>query len=157
MSGLPEAPQRMDAVWKQMREQRAPVNIITYNILLRFWCKQGRLDRIENMITTIRDSKIPITMVTRNEAVHGYAKTGCVEQAEEWFQDMLKYRETLEDTALIGEALQQILLAYRKIVDSNAHVSQKQWAVNQAKMLFEQIDKQGILIDEHICKWIPRI
>jgi pentatricopeptide repeat protein len=96
-------------------------------------------------------------MVTRNEAVHGYAKTGCVEQAEEWFQDMLKYRETLEDTALIGEALQQILLAYRKIVDSNAHVSQKQWAVNQAKMLFEQIDKQGILIDEHICKWIPRI
>jgi pentatricopeptide repeat protein len=154
MSGLPEAPQRMDAVWKQMREQRVPANIITYNILLRFWCKQGRLDRIENMISTIRDSRIPITMVTRNEAVQGYAKAGSVEQAEEWLQEMLRYRETLNDDALIGEALHQILLAYRKIVDSNAHASHKAWAVNQAKRLFEQIDKEGIINDDHLCKWI---
>ena len=57
VSGLPQAPDKMDELLETMRKEGIVPDEVTYNILLRYWANRGAVDEIEAILKTERRRK----------------------------------------------------------------------------------------------------
>ena len=154
VSGLPEAPRKMEALLKTMGEERIITNEETYMILLRYWAKRARVDKVEAILETMEDPEgIHPSTTSLALVIECYVDAGNLEKAEECLEEMLKVQpnDEKETSQVVTESL---FMAYRSILnDSNSHYEQKSKALQSAEALLEKTDK--ITTDEdHQSKFI---
>jgi pentatricopeptide repeat protein len=93
-------------------------------------------------------------MTTLSEALYCYAKAGMTQKAEDVLRRMIDQREdgNREHVNLIGQGVQNILFAYRRIIVSNE--ANKAKAVESAEWLFTGIGESDIFQEEDVSKCI---
>jgi len=154
VSGLPEAPKRVDALLESMRREGVALDIITYTIVLRFWAGQNNLPKVEGLLESMKAEGLEPTISTLSSVVYAYANLRMLEKAEEIFQRMLELEaSTRKEVLLVGECAQNMLIAYRKIIDSKAAPDwDKEKALKSAKELYRCMKKRGFANKKEICK-----
>jgi pentatricopeptide repeat protein len=150
VSGLPEAPDKMEALLQMIHQEGIVPDGATYTILLRYWGGKGEVDRIETILATMKSEGVKPRVPCLTQAIYGYAKAGKTERAEELLQEMAELQpKNKREAGMIGESMQNILLAYRNIVDdSTVHRLRKDKAVNCAEVLFGKMSGNAHLKDE---------
>ena len=108
VSGLPQAPDKMDALLETMRKEGIDPTEVTYNILLRYWAK-GAVEKIEAILRKMKGEGIYPSRTSLSQAVYGYAKVGNTEKAEEMLKQMLeaRSRDKREDR-MVAESVQNM-------------------------------------------------
>jgi hypothetical protein len=89
-------------------------------------------------------------MITLNEAIYVYARANRIESAEKLLQPMLDFlleNASSENQKLVCESAQQILIAYRNILQSKATKERKLAAFKRATDLFKLLDNYQISDD----------
>ena len=160
VSGVPQASEKMNALLHTMRQEGIVPTEVTYNILLRDWANKGAVDKLKETLDAMKGEGVDPSRESLSQAVFGTARVGDTDKAEEFLQQMLEVpsRNKREDR-LVGECVNSILLAYRKIVDNlNVLHAQKKRAVECAEALFSKMSKydkdKGKFIDDMLQKKI---
>jgi len=153
-SGLPQTPQRIDEILRRMREQGIRPNVVKYNILLRYWAGKGSMERIEAIMQDMKNEAVKPNLLTLSQAIYGYAKVGNTEKAEFLLQQMLLQHKhgDQNESKLIGESVQDILLAYVRMVESTPDK-----AVQGAEKLTQKMGSHSLLDLTRISKlWMEK-
>jgi len=150
VSGLPEAPDKMEALLQMMHQEGIVPDEVTYTILLRYWANKGASAKLEEMLEIMKSEGVKSSMASLTQAIYCYAKAGNTEKAEELLQEMVELQpRNKKEAGMVAETIQNILLAYRNIVDdSTVHRLRKDKAVNCAEVLFEKMSGNAHLKDE---------
>jgi pentatricopeptide repeat protein len=161
ISGLPEAPQKIEALiqtWPSSLdnnnnrhinntfEQRS--NLVPYNILLRLWASRGSVHQMERTLTQIQERGWDLDMVSCLAAVHGYSKAGMIEKAESMLSKMISLMQPSQEqhAFAIGKAVKDLLLAYRDKVSAFMQSERvKSEAAQRAQRWYRQVQELGIL------------
>lgn len=149
-SKLPEAPRRLEAIMIDMRPDVAP-NLVSYNILLRFFAGNGEVDKVEEILEAMEHEGIKPNTQSLSEAIYCYAKVRQTEKAEKLFQRVINEHTggTSRELNFIGECVQNILLAYLRDASSYGTTKiRKKQAVACAEALVRKIKITGIIDTE---------
>jgi len=150
VSGLPQAPDKMNSLIQNMRQERTALDSATYNILLRYWAGKGSVEMIEAILDTMKKERVVPTTPNVAQAIYCYAKAGRTEKAQEMLENILEVQpENEKEACMVAESVQNILHAYRMVVDDHSSsFSQKEKAVEDAEALFEKMSKSAQMTDE---------
>ena len=150
VSGLPQAPDKMDAFLQTMRQEEIAPDEVTYNILLRYWATKGAVEKVESILDTMESEGIQQNRTSLAPAIYCYTKVGNTNKAEELLQQMIEARpRDKREDGMVAESTQNILLAYRRIVDDSNHsFEQKEKTVESAEALFRNMRKRAQFTDE---------
>ncbi|XP_031502424.1 pentatricopeptide repeat-containing protein At1g71210, mitochondrial [Nymphaea colorata] len=74
----------------ELIEELFPVNTITYNMLLRALCREGKVDDACNWVNRMRESGHPPNMWTYDILINGFRRYGRLRDAEVWMDEMLQ-------------------------------------------------------------------
>jgi hypothetical protein len=142
VSNLPQAAERMEDIVQKMRKEGISPTHIVYNILLRFWAGKGDTDQIDRILKTMKLNGLAHPTATgMAQVIYGQSLGMKPRKAEETLQKMIELYPT---SPLVGECVQQILMAYRRIIGAD---NKKLWAVKCAERLFEQRMKNKELMN----------
>lgn len=152
VSGLPQAPEKINSLLQAMRKKGIAPDEVTYNILLRYWATLGAVNKVEPILETMKKEGIVLRRPGLSESIYCYAKVGNTKNAEEILQRMLELPPKNEkEDRMVAESTQNIMLAYRRKVDNqNYNFIQKDSAVENAAALFEEMRKSSQLNDENL-------
>jgi pentatricopeptide repeat protein len=150
VSGLPQVPGKMNSLIQSMRQERIALDTVTYNIVLRYWANQGAVDTIEFILEAMKKERLVPTKAHLAQAIYCYAKTGRTEKAEEMLEIMLGIQpENEQESCTVAECVQNIMLAYRMIVDGrNSNFIIRERAVERAEALFKKMSKNTQMTDD---------
>ena len=146
----PDAVDKMGALVQTMQNEGIAPTEVTFNIILRSLGRQGAVDKIEAILETMNIKGVKPTIMTLAQASHGFSQAGMTLRAEQLIRDMeaLEPRDVREIN-LLGESVQNLLLAYRAVVASDtASREMKETAVKRAEELFKHTEKQAIVTIE---------
>jgi len=154
VSGLPQASEKIDSLLGMMRREEIVPDMVTFSNLLRYWGGRGQVDKIETLLDTMKNKGVKPDRTSWTAAIYSYAKVGNTEKAERLLQEMLRLQPKNEREArMVAESTQNILAAYRKIVDdANVHRGVKDRAVECAGALYENITTSSQFSDEEQSK-----
>lgn len=158
-SNLTESPQNMDKLIQEMRAEGVAPNVVSYNILIRYWAGKGAMDRVETIMETMEAEGVKRDVLTLSQALYGYAKVGKMKEAEALLKLMIAQRQpsNLEHSRLVAEATQDFLYAYREVVDSDfATPKDKDRAVQSAENLLREIADGVVLNYKNTSKFCKR-
>jgi pentatricopeptide repeat protein len=156
-SGSPQAPEKINAILEEMRKNGIAPDVAAYNILLRYWCSKGAVDKFEAILETMDGEGVDLSRTILSEAIYGYAKVGNLEKAEQFLHKMLKtHPKDKREACMVAESTQNILLACRKIVTNpQSRAVLKERAVNCAVALVAQMSNSNVgMNDEDQSKYI---
>jgi pentatricopeptide repeat protein len=151
-SMLPEAPHRMEALMDDMRSRGIAPNIVSYNILLRFWGGKGNVNKIEATVETLTNEGLELDLTGMSQIVYCYAKVGQVEKGEEVLRRMIDKRQVGDDhdDKAIAESVQNIMFFYRDAATSLGTYSKEKrnHFLNCAEILVQKM-KQSLDVDSY--------
>ena len=112
---------------------------------------------MKSILETMKSEGVKPSMTTLSEALYCYAKVGQTQKAEDALRRMIDQREegNREHVMLLGQGIQNILLAYRRMVVSSSDASgandaNKAKAVESAEWLFTGIGESNIFDEEDV-------
>jgi Pentacotripeptide-repeat region of PRORP len=159
-SKLPEASQRMEGILEEMRRQKLTLGTVSYNVLLRFWSGKGAIEKVEEIIGTMKHDGVRPSLANWSAALFCYVLVGQTQKAEEILQRMIDERTTgnIYDDNAIAQSIQLILLAYGRVVTTHTISNEgKQRALECAEMLIQKTKRMGILAADsygaRFCRW----
>jgi pentatricopeptide repeat protein len=159
-SGFPEAESKITSLRRRMEDAGVSPTMVTYNTLLRFYGTQANASMITQLLEEMQKAKnVTPDLVTYNEAVYGYARAEDMENAQRIFERMLglKERDGVKKGDILGEAAQQILLAYRNMVESASSRSNRSniiTAMGKAEDFFKKyIERESRLSSSSMGKY----
>jgi pentatricopeptide repeat protein len=147
-SKLPEASPRMDAILKEMRNQQLAADIVSYNILLRFWNGMGEVNKVDAILRTMKHDGVKPNLTNWSVALSCYAKVGQTRKAEEILQRMIDEHTPgyHHDDNALGQSVQNIMSAYLRVVTTNAFGDKrKKRALDCAEVLVQKMQRTGVL------------
>ena len=168
-SGHPDTATKMDAFVEDMRDDKSGValTVVTYNILLRYWGGRGSTARIEELLEDMKKDGVKPLITTLSQAIYGYAQVGCTDKAEELLDRMVRRPELQQqndnaaaktrDVVFVGESTQNILVAYRRTLDTKAADWAKERAVVRATRLFKKMQEKVTFDEDQKSKFLLSI
>jgi pentatricopeptide repeat protein len=149
----PDAADEIEAVIQKMDNEGIPISEVCWNIILKFWSRIERSDKVEETWNRMAAASIKPSMWSCNHALHAYARIGNIVMAEVLLKQMCKSTEakTAENAEIIYNSLQGILMAYRRII-ANPEVdrTEKKKAVAAADSTFRYISGSSIKCNSKI-------
>ena len=155
VSGLPQAPHRMDGILEKMRSEGFAPDPMTYNILVQFWTSLGIVNRVEGLLLSMKEERVCPTRQCLAAAISCFLKKGYISTAKEYLTEMRDVPvKDKRENGLIAESTQNILLAYGRVLeDSNLDGKEKEKVVKHAKTLYKRIVSGSDVSDEEKSKY----
>lgn len=153
MSSQSDAGSKMDAIIQDMKTNNVPRTVVIYNILLRYHAGLGDVQKIEEILETMRQDQVEPDVMSYSQKVYACSKTKDLPTAEKTLLENMIFVSPGEarEIRIIQESVQHLLIQYRSYIDSFnsslAHqpeidLEKKEWAVRGAETIWRQIENR---------------
>jgi pentatricopeptide repeat protein len=141
MSRLQKAPEMMESLIQQMKDEGLKPDHYSFNTVLHFWSEKGNVRKVEEALAAMQRDGSPPTRTNIAQVLFCYCKVLDLEKANSFLQVFLRMNsQGHAEEQLTWDCGQRILLAYREAVETRdiPHVRKRNMA-EQAHVCFEQI------------------
>ena len=133
---------KIDALVSSMSKSKdASKDIVSYNIVLRYYANKKLIDKVEEVLVEIQKNELKLDMISQSTLVFAYCGSGMHDRAIQAIHEMLLYYnpDLARHRNLIAESTQNILVALRKQVKLDKS------ALYKAKDLFDKLKERDII------------
>jgi hypothetical protein len=165
-----DAMKEIEMLVEQMNKNKVSPDLGTYQLLVKFWSDRDCVEKVDEVLTQIRDSnQFQLNGTILNEAVRCYCRTGDIGKAERGLREMVDIEQQFYPTKeieisgawsvrrcrydLIAHSVHNIMLAYRRRMMSALTLSNTdkidvvEGTWEKARVLFEMRVRSHNLLD----------
>jgi pentatricopeptide repeat protein len=128
-----------------MQKDGVTLNTMACNVLLRFYGKLGKMDKMNKVLETMKSESLPRDLFTSIQSVYTYLHVGDIDKAEESLNTAISIcprdNEEVERLfAVVQNMLQYFLEQMNKPNPTNALLSE---IVEKVERIFHGVEKQN--------------
>eukprot|EP00419_Tripos_fusus_P047284 CAMPEP_0172829918 /NCGR_PEP_ID=MMETSP1075-20121228/21867_1 /TAXON_ID=2916 /ORGANISM="Ceratium fusus, Strain PA161109" /LENGTH=904 /DNA_ID=CAMNT_0013672125 /DNA_START=1 /DNA_END=2711 /DNA_ORIENTATION=+ len=152
MKGFTAQPDKVEAMYLEMRERRIECNTITYNTILNHFAQNRIMHRLPQILEDMRASTPPVEpdIVTYSTIIKGFCASGNLDQALELQKEMLADGKFMPDEMMYNSLLDGCAREHRlsdalRLVDEmrNNRVRPSNYTLNMLVKLLGRCKKLG--------------
>lgn len=155
-SELDDAPDRMDALVRSMKNDGIDGDEVTFNVILRYWANKGAAgnQKMKEVLRQMENDGVQPSIANLAQVVFGFSREGQVKRAEIYFRQMINQHNACnhQHKSLIAESALNLMTAYRQLIQSTNVEDQKERFMQSAEAVFGLVGESKLVASQDIGK-----
>jgi pentatricopeptide repeat protein len=141
VSGLEETPDKFDEIVTRIKKVGLMPDLVSYNVMLRYWGGKGSVAKIEDLLEKMESEGLLPTIANLSQAIFGMSTAGSPEKAAKLLNNLMKLEPANNrERNLVGGAVVNVLMGYKKRVEIGASGMEKVQMVGAAEDVFKRFE-----------------
>jgi hypothetical protein len=158
-SGLDDAPVRMDALLRSMKNDGIQGDDITFNVILRYWANKGAAgnQKMKEVLRHMENDGVLPSIANLAQVVYGFSVACEVKEAEYYLRQMINqhHARNHKHKSLIAESALNLMTAYRQLIQSTNVDGQRLRFMQSAEAIFHLVGEGKLVTPSDTGKISP--